>query len=75
MQTNFPQTAPASLNLSFISIVQSSFSGNIELPYAHLKEKKLLLCSLRYHFSYSGPLALYNRFNKNIEFHHTVEMS
>lgn len=40
MQTNFPQTAPASLNLYFISIVQSSFSGNIELSYAHLKRKE-----------------------------------
>lgn len=40
MRTNFPQTTPTSLNLFFISIVQSRFSGNIELPYAHLKRKE-----------------------------------
>lgn len=40
MQANFPQTAPASLNLFLITIVQSRFSGNIELPYAHLKRKE-----------------------------------
>lgn len=39
MQTNFPQTTPTSLNLFFISIVQSCFSGNIELPYACLRRK------------------------------------